>query len=239
MGAKDSPAVAKAIVVNNLLFSHYILIVLAAIVASFAVYRIVTSSIRYIRFLTCLKHDTQQYFKLPDPIFGRIKKNIVDAPLFKKRHSTQMHAGPVEMGILPMRFQTLLLTAIIAMNVVLCAYGIEWNGPSTTKLKHLRNRSGTLAVVNMIPLVLMAGRNNPLIILLNITFDTFNLMHRWFGRIVVALVVTHAVAAITEIVDGNKKTTPNGFVAFSNVLAETRFILYGFIVRDSTNRHST
>jgi hypothetical protein len=58
----------------------------------------------------------------------------------------------------------------------------------------LRGRSGTLAVLNMIPLFLLACRNNPLIPVLQIDFGTFNLLHRWLGRIVVFEVITHVIA---------------------------------------------
>ncbi|KAL4725779.1 hypothetical protein ACLX1H_006453 [Fusarium chlamydosporum] len=66
----------------------------------------------------------------------------------------------------------------------------------------LRGRAGTLAVANMLPLIIMAGRNNPLIRLLGVSFDTYNLLHRWIGRIVLFDVVIHAVAwAIPSIAD--------------------------------------
>ena len=116
------------------------------------------------------------------------------------------------------------------MNVVLCADGIEWNGPMNLKLKHLRNRSGTLAVVNMMPLVTMAGRNNPLIGGLNISYNTFNLMHRWFGRIVAALAVTHGVVEIISIAFNSNQAHTSGWQMFSGILKETRFITFGFVV---------
>ncbi|KAJ5989725.1 hypothetical protein N7522_009932 [Penicillium canescens] len=46
----------------------------------------------------------------------------------------------------------------------------------------------------MIPLFLLACRNNPLIPLLQINFNTYNLLHRWLGRIVVFEVITHVIA---------------------------------------------
>ena len=49
-------------------------------------------------------------------------------------------------------------------------------------------------VQTQIPLFLMAGRNNPLLPLLAISFDTFNLLHRWFGRIVVLEAIAHIAA---------------------------------------------
>ena len=237
MNAQYSPAAVAAVAVDNLRFSHYVLIVLSAIVVSFFIYRIANDSIRHLRTLTCLNSETQRYFKTSNRIFGFIKQHIFYAPLFKKRHSRPVRAGPIDLGTLPTRLQGLLIAGIIAMNVVLCVYGIEWHGPIVTKLKHFRNRSGTLAVVNLIPLVIMAGRNNPLIWLLNVPYDTFNLMHRWFGRIVVSLAITHAtVEIINMVVSGTmgQGPHPSGFAIFQQTLASTRFITFGFVVSRST-----
>ena len=230
MGGFDSPAVAAAIAVDNMLYSYYILIALGAVIISLILYRIVIHSGRRIRTLTCLNNDGQQYFKMPDPTFGWVKQHLLYAPFFRRRHQKQMRIGPLEAGILPTRFQSLLLAGIITMNVTLCAYGIEWNGPIVTKLEHLRNRSGTLAVVNLIPLVIMAGRNNPLIGWLNISYNTFNLMHRWFGRIVVSLAVSHGVVEIIAIAIRGRTIHTTGWEYFSETLKEVRFITFGFVV---------
>ena len=231
MGGYDPPAVAAAIEVNNILFSHYILIALGAIVTSLFVYQTFIRSVQYIRTLTCLNNASQQYFKMPNPVSGWIKQHLLYAPLFRRRHQKQLRIGPVKMGILPTRLQSLLLAGIITMNIVLCAYGIEWDGATITALKHLRNRFGTLAVVNMIPLVIMGtGRNNPLIGWLNIPYGTFNLMHRWFGRIVTSLAVSHGTAEIMSMVIGGQKTHTPGWESFSGTLKEVRFITFGFVV---------
>lgn len=226
----DTSAVAAAIVVNNMLFSYYVLIALGAIVMSIIIFRIAIQSVQHIRKLTCLNNDNQRYFRTPNPNFGRIKQHVLNAPFFRRRHQEQIRIGPLETGILPTRFQSLLLAGIIAMIVILSVRGIEWNGPMITKLEHFRNRTGTLAVVNMIPLVIMAGRNNPLISWLNISYDTFNLMHRWFGRIVVSLAVSHGVVAITAIVIGGDEQHSPGWETFSGTLKEERFITFGLVV---------
>ena len=226
----DTPAVAAAILVNNMLFSYYVLIALGAIVMSILIFRIAIQSVQHIRNLTCLNNDNQLYFKMPNPNFGWIKQHLLYAPFCSHRHQKQMRIGPVETGILPTRFQSLLLAGIIAMNVILSVRSIEWNGPVVTKLEHFRNRTGTLAVVDMIPLVIMAGRNNPLMFWLNISYDTFNLMHRWFGRIVVSLAVSHSVVAILAMVTrGDEHHTP-GWETFSGTLKEERFITFGVVV---------
>lgn len=49
-----------------------------------------------------------------------------------------------------------------------------------------------------IPLFLFAGRNNPLIPLLGISFDTYNLLHRWFGRIAILEAIAHTIAHLAK-----------------------------------------
>lgn len=76
----------------------------------------------------------------------------------------------------------------------------------------------------------MAGRNNPLISLLNMSFDQFNLLHRWLGRIVVLEALAHTVAHIMKATAKSDYAT-----AWAGVWAAP-FMLYGFIV--STNASS-
>ena len=233
-----SAAALAATNANNTRYSIYILIILCAIVVVAAVYRLIILSILYLRTLACLSDHRQQFFVAPNHIFGWIKQHVLYAPLFRKHHRHQMHVGPVEMGVIPTRLQSFLIFGLVITNVILCVYDIEWNGPLKIKLWHLRNRSGTLAMVNMIPLVLLACRNNPLIALLNISFHTFNIIHRWFGRIVVSLAVTHAVVQIISIVTGaaaGKQVHSSGISVFTQTLKEERFMLWGFVVSKKGN----
>lgn len=72
---------------------------------------------------------------------------------------------------------------------------MDWNIPNRYALcAELRGRSGTLATANLLPLIVMASRNNPLIKLLAVNFDSYNLLHRWIGRLVVAEVLVHVIA---------------------------------------------
>ncbi|QSS60266.1 ferric-chelate reductase [Histoplasma capsulatum] len=156
------------------------------------------NSIRFsnhIRRLTTLTNDSQRYFVSEDPYWAWLKKSVVYAPLFRTRHNREFRlSAAVNVGTLPTRFQTFLLLGIIAMNATLCSIDIPYSSAETTVLGVIRNRSGTLAVVNLIPLVVMGGRNNPFIKLLNVSFDTWNLLHRWFARIVVLEALTHVIA---------------------------------------------
>ncbi|KAL8818769.1 MAG: hypothetical protein Q9223_002671 [Gallowayella weberi] len=200
-GHQETPSQKAAASVDNTRFARYTLTVLAGIVVLLAAFRLVILSVRYIRTLTCLNNDTQRYFKMPNLAYGAVKQHLLYAPLFRRRHLRELHFGWFHLGYIPTRFQSLFLTAVIVMNVSLSVSGIEWNGTRAAALSHLRNRTGTLAVINMIPLVILAGRNNPLISLLSISFDNFNLVHRWFGRIVILQALAHSIAEMMNVID--------------------------------------
>lgn len=201
---KSQVTPAQHATIDNRPFAKYSLILLAGVVVVLGICRVVLLFVRYIRTLTCLNNDTQQYFMDPNEIYATFKQHLLYAPLFGKRHGREIWVGPMGFGILPTRTQSLFLAGIITMNVVFCTYGIEWHGDRSAMLDHLRNRTGTLSVVNMIPLVIMGGRNNPLIALLNIPYDVFNLVHRWFGRIVMVEAVVHSLAHAIKLVKNSK-----------------------------------
>lgn len=180
---------------------NHTLIILAAMAAAVALYRIIIHYISYIRTLTCLNNTTQRYFKMHSPLFASIKQHVLYAPLFRKRHNREFRLFGMSFGILPSRLQSLFFAGIIAMNVTQCVRGVPWNGPQKPMLGQLRNNAGNLAIANMIPLVIMAARNNPLIVFLNVSFESFNILHRLFGRIVVVQVLVHSIAHLMIMVN--------------------------------------
>lgn len=176
-------------------FYNYIFIICASLVAALLIWRVVIESVKYVRQLTCLNNDTQAYFTQPSERWASFKKHILYAPVFRKRHNREIQlSSAINIGTLPTRFQLMFLIGYFATNVAFCVVSIQWSAAATTAAGQLRNRTGILAVVNMVPLFIMAGRNNPLINWLNLSFDTFNLLHRWFGRIVVLEAITHTIA---------------------------------------------
>jgi hypothetical protein len=68
--------------------------------------------------------------------------------------------------------------------------------PREQQLAELRGRCGTLAVFNMILTVIFALRNNPFICILQTSYNTFNLYHRWAARIVFIEALAHVCAWI-------------------------------------------
>lgn len=185
---------------QNTPYGNDLLILLAAVVAALLLYRVFISWTRYIRVLTSLNSSTQRFFQLPSSSSACIKQHLLDAPLFRSRHNRQFQFFSMNLGIIPTRFQSFFLIGLVAANTTCCAYGIPWHGTQQEILGRLRERTGFLATVNMIPLVLLAGRNNPLTVVLNMSFDTFNVFHRYLGRIVMAEAVVHSVAHLMKVV---------------------------------------
>ena len=58
----------------------------------------------------------------------------------------------------------------------------------------VRNRTGTMATINLMPLVIFTGRNNPLVPLLGVLFDSWNFFHRSLARIVVLESIAHVTS---------------------------------------------
>lgn len=206
-------------------FYNYIFIVLGSLIAALLVWRVGTESVKYVRTMTSLGNGTQSYFKYPSEKYASFKKHVLYAPLFRKRHNREFQlSSALNVGTLPTRLQLLFLLSYFGTNVAFCVVSIDWDQPFATAAKELRNRTGILAMVNMVPLFIMAGRNNPLISWIGLSFDTFNLLHRWFGRIVVLEALAHTIAW------GAATFSAGGWAAIQKAITTDPMVKYGFIV---------
>ncbi len=150
---------------------------------------------RYVRTLACLKDDTQTFFGIPNKLYAWTKRHILSAALFRTRHSRRIKlCKTLDFGKIPLRLESLSILAYIGTNIALCFVNIDWSRDGTHVAAVFRNRCGVVAVMNLLPLFLLAGRNNPLISLLGINFDCYILIHRWIGRIVVVEALAHGLA---------------------------------------------
>ena len=135
-------------------FYNYIFIILASLTVALGMWRIGMESVKYVRTLTCLNNNTQRYFAVPSYTFAVIKKNILYAPIFRKRHNREIQlSSAVNVGTLPTRFQLFFLAGYFGTNVAFCVVSIQWDAAYTTVCQQLRNRTGILAVVNMVSAV--------------------------------------------------------------------------------------
>ncbi|KAL8790008.1 MAG: hypothetical protein Q9195_006557 [Heterodermia aff. obscurata] len=142
-----------------------------------------------------LTKDQHQYWARDSSFWSKIKKNLLQAPLLHRRHNKETQlSSAISVGTLPSRLHSLLLGAFLISNIIYCVI-LDYHGQSKAALiAELRGRSGHLALINMLILILFAARNNPLIPILSVSFDTFNLFHRWIGRIIVLESLVHIVA---------------------------------------------
>ncbi|KAF2455767.1 ferric reductase like transmembrane component-domain-containing protein [Lineolata rhizophorae] len=218
---EDGPTPAD---LKNVDFTKWLSWTWAVLAAFFIGFRLTIYLVNHIRHLACLTNDKQTYFATPDSLYGKLKRWFIVAPLWRTRHHREFRLSQaINIGTLPSRFQTFFLSGYVATNTAFCVLSIDWSGEYETVARELRNRTGVLAVVNMIPLFLLAGRNNPLINLTGLSFDTYNLIHRWIGRIVVLEAVCHTLAWMIP------KVHTKGWAAVSGSVNHSNFIMSGTI----------
>ncbi|OKL64727.1 hypothetical protein UA08_01074 [Talaromyces atroroseus] len=181
----------------------------------------------YIRQISCLSGTARQqrfWSMETSRLWSLIRKHVVYSPLFRKRHHREFQlSSALNMGVLPSRFHTVLLAIYILSQLAYCALLDYAANEKSALVAELRGRSGTLAVLNMIPLFLFAGRNNILIWLLGVSFDTYNLFHRWLGRIVVLEAIVHTTAWFVNACD------ERGFSDAISRIRDTPFFGWGAV----------
>ncbi|KAH6636463.1 ferric reductase like transmembrane component-domain-containing protein [Chaetomium tenue] len=222
-GGKGSHGSTEADVVNEML-SNYLLVVLGSISVVLLSWRLTMLLIRYVRTVTCLYNDRQRYFAEGSERYSWFKRNVQYAPILSKRHNREFQlSSALNVGTLPTRMQLVFLLGYFATNVAFCVMTIDYSGEFREVAGLVRNRTGYLAVMNMIPLFLMAGRNNPLITLLGMSFDTFNLLHRWLGRIVILEALAHTLAFLIS------SASASGWDGAFQTVFRVPYMMWGFI----------
>jgi hypothetical protein len=180
---------------------------------------------RYLRLTSCLSPgNNQAYFATVWKPWGLLKKNFLLAPLGKKRHHREFKlTSTLHGGSLPSRAQTTMLVTYFIVLTFLTVYNVDYHDTKSEILTELTKRSGILALANMVPLFILAARNNPLIAWTGVTFDTFNLLHRWIGRFVVFETIVHVSCYMT------RKLQTQGWAAFQKSWNKGWFIKSGVI----------
>ncbi|KAF4123307.1 FAD-binding domain [Geosmithia morbida] len=221
-GGDDAAAAAAAqfAALENERLSNYLYICLGSVAVAVITWKIFDVATKWTRAIVCMNNEYQRYFARPSPKLAALKQHVLYASIWKKRHNREFQlSSAINVGTLPTRFQLLFTLAYLATNVTFCVIHIDFSAQFGDVADILRNRTGVLAVVNMVPLVLFAGRNNPLIPLLGISFDTYNLLHRLFGRIVVLEALTHVLAFLAG----------TGWDAAFAAIFQSMFLLWGFV----------
>lgn len=112
------------------------------------------------------------------PVVPFLKKWVIYAPLWVKRRSQRARW----LGTLPTRLQAIVLAFFFLTNIGFLL-DLDWEHSQRRPVRvQLMGRSGAAMTANVIPLILMAARNNPLERMLQISHDTHILLHRWIGK---------------------------------------------------------
>lgn len=188
---------------------------------------------RYIRTVSSLSPgNTQVYFRGVNRHWGLMKKHFIFAPLIHKRHHRPFMLSRkrgIDNGCLPSRVQMSILVTYFGMLVIATFTGIDYSMKKHDMLLALTRRMGTITLVNMIPLFVLSMRNNPLINLTGLSFDTYNLFHRWLGRFVVVEIIAHAITYLV------RKVEQTGWESYRKLLTKGNYqkasmVRYGTIV---------
>jgi len=100
VNAQQGPAATGAVAVAaattqeqaaaaNIEFNNWAFYICGILVVVVGGYKIVLESVRYVRHLACLSSDTQRYFSAPAETYAMVKKQIIYAPVFRKRHNRE------------------------------------------------------------------------------------------------------------------------------------------------------
>ncbi|TKX19361.1 ferric/cupric reductase transmembrane component-like protein 8 [Elsinoe australis] len=210
----------------NYLFAALLGFSLAGLIAATLIFRWLRMGSAHMRFLFTLGDKGNQRYWAQNQTnwWPAIKRHLLYAPLFRVRHNREIQlSSAVSIGTLPSRFHTLLLVVYLASNIAYCLV-LDWSQPEAASvLAELRGRSGELATLNIIPTVLFALRNNPLIPILRVSYDTFNLFHRWCARMVLIQSLLHTVAFAVNAVSAG------GMPAFNTALATSVSYKWGMV----------
>ncbi|KAI1379173.1 ferric reductase like transmembrane component-domain-containing protein [Hypoxylon crocopeplum] len=183
---------------GNMLFKEMLwwtLGIMALIILAIRLLEIGWSKLRHVSAMSAPADKQSYWMRSQWSWMPSLKRNLIYAPLWKKRHNREIKlSSAVSIGTLPSRLHSIILGIYLISNTVYMFYE-DWSQENGYALAaEIRGRSGTLAIVNMVPLIILAGRNNPLIAMLRVSFDTYNLLHRWMGRMVVIEAVIHTIA---------------------------------------------
>lgn len=155
--------------------------------------------------------DDQECLSKNGALLAGLNRHVFYAPFLSTRHSREFRLlGRIHMGIAPLRLESILLVGYLGLNLIFFFVLIDWWKDYEEVMFQLKYSAGHLAVMNSPVLVLTAGRNNPLIWMLGISFDTFNLLHRWVGRLMIVGAIVHMACVVASDATKSKSSTNPG-----------------------------
>lgn len=202
-------------------------------------YRIFIGNQHYLRKVTSLGSERAiiYYFSKPKQGFSLFfQKHILTAPVWGTRvnQGLTMNFYNLHWGSMPTRLNFILVGLYLLSNVLYCTLLIPFTEKTPTgesvktawaaRIAELRGRTGVMAVVNMIPLFICIMRNNWLGDTIGVGFNTWNLYHRWIGRVLFIESNAHMVAWMIN------KVNQSNWKEMNVEIGNSPFLLSGMLV---------
>lgn len=147
----EQQALKDAAEATNGNLAKYLMIVCGSVSVAVIIWKVCERIIRLTRHVACLNNDKQRYFAIPSQRFASLKRNLLYAPVFSKRHNREIQLSKaINVGCLPTRFQLFFLIAYFVSNVIWCVIDIDFSADMSAACGVIRNRTGVLSTVNMV-----------------------------------------------------------------------------------------
>ncbi|KAF2714937.1 hypothetical protein K504DRAFT_445861 [Pleomassaria siparia CBS 279.74] len=203
---------------GNYLWTNILLYAFLGVAGTTLILHIINMWTRHMRHISVMANPQRQAYWA----FNRtswwpwLQRHLFAAPLIHKRHNRAFQlSSAIDNGTLPGRWHTVMLVVYCGLNIAWMLI-LPWDDPeSKVVVASLRGRSGMLAALNLIPTILFALRNNPLIYLLQVSYDDFNLFHRWTARITILEALIHTAAWLSNTVQN-----PLGWKSVANAISQ-------------------
>lgn len=145
------------------------------------------------------------YKKMNSPFFNWVQKSISMAPTFSKRKARALKWFNVDIGLIPTRWESLVLLGFYVVGIILLAVeintSVQAGGGSKNVAMTIGDRFGDFGTTLIPLLMVFAGRNNFLQFITRWNFSTFLTFHRWIARAVFLFLIGH-VGSLTYSWEG-------------------------------------
>ncbi|KAK9236986.1 ferric reductase NAD binding domain-containing protein [Lipomyces kononenkoae] len=122
-------------------------------------------------------------------IVSKFRKCITLPATWGRKHIEPQKLGSFQVNVIPTRWQSIVIFIFTALNITLLFVDM-WTVPNNTiyytdalmRARNIGDRAALLGMALFPLLFLFGGRNNVLMFFTGWSFETFNVFHRWIGR---------------------------------------------------------
>ncbi|KAJ8096641.1 ferric reductase NAD binding domain-containing protein [Lipomyces tetrasporus] len=134
----------------------------------------------------------------PSTFVSTFRKYITLPATFGGMHVQPQRLGKVPVNVIPTRWQSIVVFFFVSLNIILLFVDM-WTVPNNTtyytdaimSARNIGDRAAYLGLALFPILFLFGGRNNFLMFFTGWSFETFNVFHRWIGRMMFVNFAVH------------------------------------------------